>query len=238
MPAELKIWNGRGALCHNPSDPRWQDVRPSHVHAYLCAASRADARRLVNAYTGHHTMTDSELKTYFAEGAWGDLMEGVPHERGLWLRFSRNTPPVRVWGGDAPAPAAQPASADKPPASKRPATAGTQPAAEPVAQSKPQPAAKRARQQTAGRFPKGDVRRLMVLLAAIEALPRATITTLAEATAHNKGTIAADIDKLREQFGVAIAFDTPVYRLDDWGPLLRPKGVRGFRPTPPVATAA
>ncbi|HEY0820825.1 MAG TPA: hypothetical protein VGD46_18700 [Rhizobacter sp.] len=173
-------------------------------------------------------MTDSELKHYFAEGAWGIHMQGVARERGLWLQFRRDQPPVRVWSGDGDAPAAahRPASPDQPPASQRAAKVG----AKPVAKSITKPAAKGTPRQTAGRYPKGDARRLMVLLAAIEALPRATITTLAEYTEHNKGTIAADIDKLREQFGVAIAFEAPVYRLDDWGPLLRPDGVRQFLP--------
>ncbi|MFC3110896.1 hypothetical protein ACFQAT_28620 [Undibacterium arcticum] len=60
-------------------------------------------------------------------------------------------------------------------------------------------------------YPKGDARRLFVLLAAIDYLERPTLTTLTKFTGHNKGTITADVDKLRDQFGVEIHKDGPVY---------------------------
>lgn len=107
MP-ELKLWNGRGYSCRNPQDPRWNGVRD--VHAYICATSRADARRIVKAYTGRDRLSDHELKTYFAEGLWGNAMDGVTPERGLWLCFGQ-TPnkPVKVWGeGAEPLPAVTP----------------------------------------------------------------------------------------------------------------------------------
>lgn len=79
-------------------------------------------------------------------------------------------------------------------------------------------------------YPKSDARRLFVLLAAIERLPRPTLTTLAAYTGHNKGTIHRDIVKLAEQYGVKIVKTGPVYRLSDWGPILSPSGIREHLP--------
>ncbi len=93
---ELKIWNGRGTECINRADPRWKaKAHPSRVHAYVCAYSRADARRVIAEYCGRMP-PDSELRNYFCEGAWGNGMEGVTPERGLWLQFDRSEKPVRV----------------------------------------------------------------------------------------------------------------------------------------------
>lgn len=75
-------------------------------------------------------------------------------------------------------------------------------------------------------YARGDARRLLMLLAAVDRLPRPTLTTLAAATGHNKGTIARDVERLREQFGVHISKQGPVYRIEDWGRILRPAGVR------------
>lgn len=75
-------------------------------------------------------------------------------------------------------------------------------------------------------YPKGDVRRLFVLLSAIDQLERPTLTSLANFTGHNKGTIDADVFKLREQFGVSIDRDGPVFRLRSWGEVLKKNGVK------------
>ena len=69
-------------------------------------------------------------------------------------------------------------------------------------------------------YPKGDARRLFVLLAAIERLQRPTLTTIADYTNHNKGTISADILKLRTQYGVIVEQNGPVFCIRDWGDLL------------------
>ncbi|MDO8729529.1 MAG: hypothetical protein Q7K26_06670 [bacterium] len=77
-------------------------------------------------------------------------------------------------------------------------------------------------------YPKADARRLFVLLSAIEVLERPTLTTLANYTGHNKGTIDADIAKLCEQFGAVISKNGAVYQIDSWGEILKQKGVRKF----------
>lgn len=92
----LKIWNGRGYCCRKYEDPAWEALRHNaHVHAYVCAASRADARRVIEEYCGR-LPPDSELKEYFHEGSWGNDMAGVAHERGLWIRFGDHGKPQRV----------------------------------------------------------------------------------------------------------------------------------------------
>ncbi|SEI14337.1 hypothetical protein [Paraburkholderia hospita] len=79
-------------------------------------------------------------------------------------------------------------------------------------------------------YPKGDARRLFVVLAAIDSLERATLTTLAAYTGHNKGhnkgTIDADVAKLCEQYDVDIERNGPVFFIRAWGDLLKKSGVR------------
>ncbi|MYM92629.1 hypothetical protein [Duganella vulcania] len=77
-------------------------------------------------------------------------------------------------------------------------------------------------------YAKADARRLFVLAAAIDSLDRPTITTLAEFTGHNKGTIGADVQKLIEQYGVQIEKDGPVFRIANWGEVLKVKGVKKY----------
>lgn len=77
-------------------------------------------------------------------------------------------------------------------------------------------------------YPKGDARRLFVVLAAIDSLERPTITTLAAYTGHNKGTIDADVVKLREQYGVDIGRDGAVFVLRSWGDVLKRAGVKKY----------
>lgn len=75
-------------------------------------------------------------------------------------------------------------------------------------------------------YPKGDARRLFVVLAAIEYLERPTITTIAAFTGHNKGTIDADVAKLREQYGVEIKREGAVFAVRSWGDVLKRAGVK------------
>lgn len=75
-------------------------------------------------------------------------------------------------------------------------------------------------------FPKGDARRLFVVLDAIDRLERPTLTTIAEYTGHNKGTIDADVRKLVLQFGVDIRREGAVFVILDWGIVLKKTGVR------------
>ena len=77
-------------------------------------------------------------------------------------------------------------------------------------------------------YPKGDVRRLLVLAAAVDALERPTLTSLAKYTGHNKGTIGKDISKLNEQLGVVISKTDSVYQIQSWGDLLKKGQIRRY----------
>jgi hypothetical protein len=78
-------------------------------------------------------------------------------------------------------------------------------------------------------FPKGDARRLFILLAAIDHMERPTLTSLSSYTGHNKGTIDADVARL-SQFGVSIVKIDAVYRVAEWGDLLVRESVLRFLP--------
>lgn len=95
----LKIWNGRPYFCHNRQDPKWEDVQVGRTSGsiYAAAYTRADLRRLITEYTGQ-PISDSEIKTYWNEGHWGDEMVGITPERGLWLKQKAydDRPPVRL----------------------------------------------------------------------------------------------------------------------------------------------
>lgn len=74
-------------------------------------------------------------------------------------------------------------------------------------------------------FPKGDVRRYITLLSAIERLGEPTLVQLERETGHNRGTIPADIEKIREQLCVDIVKDGACYRIENMGPLLIVTGI-------------
>ena len=69
------------------------------VHAHIAAHSRADARRVVEEYCGR-SPSDHEFKGYFSP-CWGDVMEGVEPERGLWLQVGHGKP-VQVYPASSP----------------------------------------------------------------------------------------------------------------------------------------
>lgn len=82
----LKIWNGRSHDCHNRNDPKWEGASPGRSGSiYAAAYSRADLRRMIAEYAGA-SISDNEIKVYWCEGSWGDEMEGIEPERGLWLK--------------------------------------------------------------------------------------------------------------------------------------------------------
>jgi hypothetical protein len=75
-------------------------------------------------------------------------------------------------------------------------------------------------------YPKGDVRRIFVLIAAIDLLRRPTITELEQYTGWNRGSINRDISKISVQFDVSIVKQDGAYRILDWGQVLRREGVK------------
>ena len=74
-------------------------------------------------------------------------------------------------------------------------------------------------------YPPGDVRRLFVLLAAIDLLERPTLSAIADLTSLNLETIEAGIAQLHAQFGVQILRQGHAYHIESWGDVLKKAGV-------------
>ena len=75
-------------------------------------------------------------------------------------------------------------------------------------------------------YPVNDVRRLFVLLSAIDLLERPTISAIADLTGLEPAMIVDDVELLREQFGVEILKVGAAYRIESWGDILKKNGVR------------
>ncbi|WP_455233206.1 hypothetical protein [Geopseudomonas aromaticivorans] len=75
-------------------------------------------------------------------------------------------------------------------------------------------------------FPRGDVRRLLRLALAMAELERPTLNALAATTGHHKQTILDDVSRLREQLGIIVGKEGPVFVLEDWGPVVKKSGIR------------
>jgi hypothetical protein len=77
----IKIWNGRGV--------------GRKEHLFIGAYSKLDAARmLLECYVSYHDSVASwtrELTIYFSEGCWGNTMEGITPERGIWLQENEYT---------------------------------------------------------------------------------------------------------------------------------------------------
>ncbi|WP_136415645.1 MULTISPECIES: hypothetical protein [Oxalobacteraceae] len=77
-------------------------------------------------------------------------------------------------------------------------------------------------------YPDHDARRLFVLLSAIDLLERPTVSAIADLTSHDKETVDADIQRLREQFGVVLHKVGDIYRIESWGDVLKSDGVKRY----------
>ena len=74
---------------------------------------------------------------------------------------------------------------------------------------------------------KGDTRRLFQLLVCIHDLETPTLMTISLATGQNKGSIDANIERLK-QFGVIIKKEGAVYKVEHLGNLLEIDALRNF----------
>lgn len=67
---------------------------------FACAKSRAELLRMIAEYQGGSLspgMNAARIAKYWSEGAWGNPMEGVEPEPGLWIQYRNDTTPERVW---------------------------------------------------------------------------------------------------------------------------------------------
>ena len=99
MPkSTLKVWNVRSYMAHTSKDKRWDNVRPGDGKLYICAHSVADIVRLLQEYLGAE-VSESNVRTeirVYGSDCWGVAMEGVVHERGIWISFGRWSKPIKV----------------------------------------------------------------------------------------------------------------------------------------------
>ena len=76
-------------------------------------------------------------------------------------------------------------------------------------------------------YPKGDLRRMLVVLAAIAELrPHATVVRIALRTGLDRRSVMGLITQAREQAGVTIEKNGSVYRITDWGNVIRRDGAK------------
>ena len=75
-------------------------------------------------------------------------------------------------------------------------------------------------------YPDDDVRKLFVLLAAIDLLGRPTQSALADLSGHPRESIDAAVLRLREEFGVNLHRVGEIYHIADWGDILKMRGVK------------
>ena len=93
MPKKLKIWNGRGwgrGDYNCPEGHSNEQHYPFSVeYIYVCARSRAEAGRILYKYGrgGYYdgSAAANEIKNYFSEGCWGNRMNDIEPEVGLWV---------------------------------------------------------------------------------------------------------------------------------------------------------
>ncbi len=75
-------------------------------------------------------------------------------------------------------------------------------------------------------YPKGDLRRTLMVLAAVEAEPGITITRIATQTGLARKTVQDLIEQAVEQAAVVIVKRGSGYSLSGWGPVFKAAGAR------------
>lgn len=75
-------------------------------------------------------------------------------------------------------------------------------------------------------YPKGDLRRMLVVLAAIDSMPVATLVKIVARTGLDKKTVFNLIQQAAEQAHVSIQKAGPIYSISDWGPVFKKAGAK------------
>lgn len=78
--------------------------------------------------------------------------------------------------------------------------------------------------EQAPQYPKGDLRRMLAVLAAIDSMEIATLVKLAERTGIDKKTVTNLVEQAREQAGVVIVKNGAAYTIENWGPVIKKAG--------------
>ena len=75
-------------------------------------------------------------------------------------------------------------------------------------------------------YPKGDLRRMLAVLGAIEGMQGATLVKIAAKTGIDKKTVTSLIAQAAEQAHVMINKTGPIYEVTDWGPVIKKAGAK------------
>ena len=75
-------------------------------------------------------------------------------------------------------------------------------------------------------YPKGDLRRMLAVLGAIEGMQDATLVKIVARTGIDKKTVTNLIAQAGEQAHVVIDKNGPVYAITDWGPVFKKAGAK------------
>lgn len=75
-------------------------------------------------------------------------------------------------------------------------------------------------------YRKGDLRRMLLVLGAIDAIRDATLVKVATRTGLDKKTVSNLIHQAAEQAHVCIEKAGPVYAITDWGPIIKRTGAK------------
>ncbi|KKN85100.1 hypothetical protein LCGC14_0282690 [marine sediment metagenome] len=75
-------------------------------------------------------------------------------------------------------------------------------------------------------YPKGDLRRMLAVLGAIEGMRDATLVKIVARTGIDKKTVTTLIAQAGEQARVLIDKNGPVYEIADWGPVFKKAGAK------------
>lgn len=85
---KLKLWNGR---CYDvlPKNQWRKDGQTGHV--FVAAYSVRDIQQLCDEH-GLCKPTNYEVSVFWSAGCWGNTMEGITPERGIWLAYGPGKP--------------------------------------------------------------------------------------------------------------------------------------------------
>jgi hypothetical protein len=86
----IKLFNGRW---HDRFDPILRKSIDSH--AYVGAFSKKQAVELC-IQAGHKLMTMNELNVYWSHNCWGNSMNGIEPQVGVWVKRFPNEPVKRI----------------------------------------------------------------------------------------------------------------------------------------------
>lgn len=75
-------------------------------------------------------------------------------------------------------------------------------------------------------YPKGDLRRMLAVLAAIDTPQGSSLVRIAADTGLDKKTVTSLIEQARVQADVAIDKAGAIYRISGWGRIIKKSGAR------------